>query len=69
MAIGELRPASREIDKPKCRACGVDMWLMRIEPRLDCDVLSFECSRCDAVERRETAPGQKSAVTQPSSAS
>lgn len=35
------------------------MWLMRIEPRLDCDVLTFECSRCDAVEKREAAPGQK----------
>ncbi len=59
MSVGPPRSRSHEIEKPKCATCRVDMWLMRIEPRLDCDVLTFECSRCDAVEKREAAPGQK----------
>jgi hypothetical protein len=65
MATSALRPNTREIEKPKCRACGVDMWLIRIEPRLDCDVLTFECSRCDAAEKREAAPGHRTATSLP----
>lgn len=58
MAFGSSSTKSREIEKPKCAACGIDMWLMRMEPRLDCDLATFECARCDAVETREIAPGQ-----------
>ncbi len=60
MSVGSARTKSYEIEKPKCLSCGVDMWLMRIEPRLDCDIATFECSRCDAAEKREIAPGQRS---------
>jgi len=58
MAFGSSTTKSGEIKKPKCAACGIDMWLMRMEPRLDCDMATFECARCDAFETREIAPGQ-----------
>jgi hypothetical protein len=51
------RPPLREIRKPRCANCGIEMWLLHIEPRLAGDVCTFECARCGATEKAETAPG------------
>jgi hypothetical protein len=38
------------INLPKCAACGVSMWLARVEPdRPDHDKCTFECSVCENV--------------------
>jgi hypothetical protein len=50
--------SAREIAKPNCPKCGVEMWLLHIDPQLSCDRLTFECARCNAQEHREVAPGR-----------
>jgi hypothetical protein len=36
-----------DIEHPKCTACGVSMWLTRIEPdKPDHDKRTFECQAC-----------------------
>ena len=51
------RPPLRQITKPRCANCGIEMWLLRIEPRLAGDLCTFECARCGATEKAEAAPG------------
>ena len=47
----------REIAKPTCKTCGIGMWLLRIEPLIACDRLTFECARCGTQQQQEIAPG------------
>ena len=51
------RPPLRQITKPRCANCGIEMWLLHIEPRLAGDFCTFECARCGATEKAEAAPG------------
>ena len=57
------RSPLREIKKPKCAKCGVEMWLLHIEPQLASDLCTFECARCGATEKAEAAPGSGTAKT------
>ena len=42
-------PGELKIVHPRCRECGVPMWLSRIEPhKADHDKRTFECKACGA---------------------
>jgi hypothetical protein len=43
--------SQREIEHPKCAACGAPMWLVRIEPhKEDHDQRTFECKACGKID-------------------